>query len=94
MYGSASGDRARDAWERRLLDSALAPARPPVALLATLLGHHAGTGALGVAAAAWTARSGLLPAAEGAASRVTPGRGLVHGVARGGSHVALVVDAA
>ncbi len=94
VYGSASGDRARDAWERRLLDAALAPARPPATSLATLLGHHAGTGALGVAAAAWTARSGLLPTAAGDTARVPPGRGLVHGVARGGGHVALVVDAA
>jgi len=94
VYGSASGDDARDAWERRLLDTALAPSRPPVTSLATLLGHHAGTGALGVAAAAWTARSGLWPVTAGDGARVPPGRGLVHGVARGGGHVALVVDAA
>ena len=37
-----------------------------------------------------------LPATDGATrvERVRPGRGLVHGLARGGTHVALVVDAA
>jgi len=51
---------------------------------------------LRVAAAAWTARSGLLPATDGTTrvERVGPGRGLVHGLARGGTHVALVVGAA
>jgi hypothetical protein len=66
-----------------------------VTSLAALIGHHAGLGALRVAAAAWTARAGLLPTAAGAEpARVAAGRGLVHGVARGGTQVALVVDAA
>jgi 3-oxoacyl-[acyl-carrier-protein] synthase II len=95
IYASASGDTARDAWERRVLGAALGASAPPVTSLAALIGHHAGLGALRVAAAAWTARAGLLPTDAGAEpARVPAGRGLVHGVARGGTHVALVVDAA
>jgi 3-oxoacyl-[acyl-carrier-protein] synthase II len=91
VYASASGDTRRDGWEARVLAAALGPARPPTVSLAGLLGQHAGLGALHVAAAAWTARSGLLPATNGGeATRVT-GDGLVHGLARGGGHVALVV---
>ena len=95
IYCSASGDRARDAWERRLLDAALAPARPPASSLVARIGHHAGLGALRVAAAAWTARSGTLAAeAEGDGPAAVQGRGLVHAVARGGTEVTLVVGAA
>jgi len=95
VYASCSGDDARDRWEAELLDAVLPPAAP-VATLARLLGRHAGLGALRVAAAAWTARSGLLPVTNGTTrvERVRPGRGLVHGLARGGLQVALVVDAA
>lgn len=94
VYTSASGDPRRDAWERSILGAALGAA-PPAASLARLIGHHAGLGALRVAAAGWTARAGLLPGdAAGAPRRVRAGRGLVHGIARGGTHVALVVDAA
>ena len=95
-YTSASGDGARDGWERGLLETALAPYRPPAAALRLLLGQHAGAGALTVAAAAWTARTGLLPVTvDEAASprRIAPGPGLVHAVARGGDNVALVVGA-
>jgi 3-oxoacyl-[acyl-carrier-protein] synthase II len=95
VYGSASGDGPRDAWERALLSRALG-FEAPVASLALLLGQHAGLGALRVAAATWTATSGrwLEPAWDGAAraTDLVPGPGLVHGVARGGTHVALVVD--
>jgi 3-oxoacyl-[acyl-carrier-protein] synthase II len=107
ILGSASGDGPRDDWERRLLDAAFAPASPPVSSLVGLLGHHAGLGALTVGAAAWTAGSGVLvhpssPAAflagaapgHGAPIRVGRGPGLVHGIARGGIEVALVVDRA
>jgi 3-oxoacyl-[acyl-carrier-protein] synthase II len=97
VYSSASGDRARDAWEAGVLSAALGPEVPPAAALARLLGRHAGLGVLRVAAAAWTARSGLLPAATEpvtAMTRVWPRAGLVHGLARGGTHVALVVGAA
>jgi 3-oxoacyl-[acyl-carrier-protein] synthase II len=97
VYGSASGDRERDLWEARVLAAALGSASsPPVSALARLVGRHAGLGVLRVAAAAWTARTGLLPAAGEpmGVARVRPGRGLVHGLARGGAQVALVVDAA
>lgn len=92
-YASASGDAARDAWEARLLAGALGDAQPPATSLSPLLGHHSGLGALAVAAGAWTARSGVLPGAAGG-DHVNRGPGLVHGIARGGTHVALVVDAA
>jgi len=90
-----AADEARDRWEEQVLGAALGSAAP-VSTLGRLLGRHAGLGVLRVAAGAWTARSGLLPATDGAArvERVRPGRGLVHGLARGGTHVALVVDAA
>jgi 3-oxoacyl-(acyl-carrier-protein) synthase len=90
VYGSASGDRLRDAWEASLLSRALGP-RAQVASLAPLFGQHAGLGALRVAAAAWTATSGRLPSPP---TSVPHGPGLVHGVARGGTHVALVVGGA
>jgi len=92
MYVSASGDGRRDAWEARVLSAALGARRPPAVSLAELVGHHAGLGALHVAAAAWTARSGVLPASAGGAPARVSGCGLVHGLARGGSQVALVVE--
>ena len=91
VYASASGDVERDTWEERLLTRALAPARPPRARLSPLVGQHAGAGALAVAAAAWTARSGRMP---GGVAIAEAGPGLVHGIARGGSHIALVVGPA
>jgi 3-oxoacyl-[acyl-carrier-protein] synthase II len=97
IYSSASGDRRRDAWEAAVLSTALGPEAPPAATLARLLGRHAGLGVLRVAAAAWTARSGLLPAATEpptVMTRVWPRPGLVHGLGRGGAHVALVVAGA
>jgi 3-oxoacyl-[acyl-carrier-protein] synthase II len=94
IYRSASGDAERDGWEARVLGAALGGAAPPAVSLAALLGQHAGLGALRVAAAAWTARSGLLPDDAGGAAARVAGPGLVHGLARGGGHVALVVSAA
>jgi len=93
VYRSASGDPERDRWEDRVLGAALADT-PKSASLAPLLGHHAGLGALRVAAAAWTARGGLLPDDGGGAARRVSGPGLVHGLARGGGHVAIMVGAA
>jgi 3-oxoacyl-[acyl-carrier-protein] synthase II len=89
-YSSANGDAPRDDWERALLARALGR-EVTTASLAGRLGQHAGLGALRVAAAAWSATSGRLvdPPMD-----VAPGPGLVHGVARGGSHVALVVGPA
>jgi len=93
LYVSASGDARRDAWEARVLAAALGPRAIPAASLAGLVGHHAGLGALHVAAAAWTARSGVLSVGGGTPVRVS-GPGLVHGLGRGGGHVALMVEAA
>ncbi|HMH49602.1 MAG TPA: beta-ketoacyl synthase N-terminal-like domain-containing protein [Candidatus Acidoferrum sp.] len=89
-YSSSSGDGPRDAWERALLVRALG-SEITVASLARRFGQHAGLGALRVAAAAWSAGSGRLidPPVD-----VAPGPGLVHGIARGGTHVALVVGPA
>jgi 3-oxoacyl-[acyl-carrier-protein] synthase II len=104
VYASAGADAARDAWERSVLDAAFAPPRPPVAALGLAWGQHAGLGALRVAAGAWTARSGLVPllagerhAAPGSGvglSRVSPGLGLVHALARGGGQAAIAVGPA
>jgi 3-oxoacyl-(acyl-carrier-protein) synthase len=95
VYASGSCDEARDRWEAAVLGAALGP-MTPTSSLGSLLGRSAGLGVLRVAAGAWTARSGLLPVINGTTrvERVRPGRGLVHGLARGGAHVALVVDAA
>ncbi len=91
VYDSASGDAARDAWQTRLLTAALAPTPPPRVSLRPRLGAHAGVGALGVAAATWTARAGRLPDTIEAGRAVRRGPGLVYGVARGGTEVALVI---
>jgi len=91
IYGSASGDVERDAWEARVLRAALGDAAPPTVSLGPLLGQHAGIGALRVAAAAWTARAGLLPDETGGEPTRVSGPGLVHGLGRGGNHVALVI---
>jgi hypothetical protein len=63
----------------------------PTVSLAPRLGQHAGLGALRVAAATWTARSGLLPDDAGGEPTRVSGPGLVHGLGRGGNHVALVI---
>jgi 3-oxoacyl-[acyl-carrier-protein] synthase II len=101
VYASLGGDPPRDAWERSVLESALGSHRPAVSALGLVWGQHAGLGALRVAAAAWTARSGRLPVIAADEDpgrprrvdlrRVAPGPGLVHGVARGGAHAAIVV---
>jgi hypothetical protein len=91
VYDSASLDPARDDWERTVLETAL-PHRPPRVSLGSWLGRHAGLGALRVAGAVSTASSGRLPAIGGPIDG-RPGPGLVHALARGGSHVALIVKA-
>lgn len=95
VYTSASGDVERDAWEARVLDAAVGPPPPPRVALRLLLGQHAGAGALSVAAAVWTAQSGRLPtpAVQARPAGAPPRPGLVHALARGGDHVALVVRA-
>ena len=76
VWISASGDGPRDRWEQAILEKALQPARPPQTALVPRVGRHSGLGALAVAAAA------LDDSARPA---------LVHAIARGGTHVALVV---
>jgi 3-oxoacyl-[acyl-carrier-protein] synthase II len=93
IYASASGDAPRDAWEAGVLTAALGSRRPPAVSLGGLVGHHAGLGPLHVAAAAWTARSGVLPIGAGGAPARGRGCGLVHGLGRGGGQVALIVEA-
>src|SRR5439155_954432 len=77
VWVSASGDGPRDRWEQAILEEALRPARPPQTALASRAGRHAGLGALAVAAAAL--------------DEVSRGPAVVHAIARGGTHVALVV---
>jgi 3-oxoacyl-(acyl-carrier-protein) synthase len=90
VYGSASGDGARDAWERAVLREAFGGRRVPEVALASRLGQHAGLGPLSVAAAARTARTGRTPGSDnGGGAAGAPG--LVHALARGGTHVALVI---
>jgi len=78
VYDSTSGDRGRDHWEQRLLDTALGAGHERRSSLRRLIGAHAGAGALGVAAAAGAARRSGRPS-------------LVHGIGRGGSQVAVIV---
>jgi 3-oxoacyl-[acyl-carrier-protein] synthase II len=98
IYTSVSQDEARERWERAVLADSFEGRTPPIAALARLVGHCAGSGALRVAAAAWTTQSRRLPACdddtESAATVVAAGPGLVHGLARGGTQVALVVGPA
>jgi 3-oxoacyl-[acyl-carrier-protein] synthase II len=84
VYVSASGDEARDRWEAALLERAL-PHDPPRLSLRPWVGQHAGAGPLSVAAAGLAGRG---------QRGVRAGACLVHGVARGGLEVALVVRAA
>lgn len=106
IYGGASGDPRQDLAELAVIRRAFRAAYPPLTSLAPLAGEHAGLGALRVAAATWTARTGRLPgipslrepwpAARGLAAgpglhRVAAGPGLVHGVSRGGDDVTLIV---
>jgi 3-oxoacyl-[acyl-carrier-protein] synthase II len=90
-YLSAGGDGGRDAWQARLLAGAFGESRLPSSSVRPWFGEHAGAGALSVAAAAWTARSGRLLELDGSSRAVPAGPGLVHGLARGGTEVALVV---
>jgi 3-oxoacyl-[acyl-carrier-protein] synthase II len=95
LFTSASGDSARDRWEAGVLDAAGIPRARSRVALTEHVGQHAGLGALRVAAAGWSTRAGRLPGdrrGRGADESVAPGAlALVHGLARGGSHVALVV---
>jgi len=78
VFTSANGDGPREAWERALVDRALAPHRPPQRSLSLPAGHHSGLAARSIATAATEAGDRLA---------------LVHAVARGGNQVAIVVAA-
>jgi 3-oxoacyl-(acyl-carrier-protein) synthase len=77
-YGSGNGDPEIDDWERALLARDLHPGLAPPISLAGLFGQHAGLGALRAGAAALDASRGRGPV-------------LVHGLARGGCRIALVM---
>jgi len=77
VWISASGDGPRDRWEQALLEASLRPARPPQTALGSRVGRHSGLGALAVAASVLDSSS--------------RGPALVHAIARGGNHVAMVV---
>ncbi len=106
IYGGASGDPREDGAELRALRRAFGVRAPAVTALTPVAGEHAGLGPLRVAAAAWTARVGRLPgiaslreprddardvAVGPGVHRVAAGPGLVHGIARHGDAVALVI---
>jgi 3-oxoacyl-[acyl-carrier-protein] synthase II len=83
-YGAGNGDPGVDDWERALLAHDLpdvareAGLGAPPESLAPLYGQHGGLGGLRVAAAALDAARGRGPA-------------LIHGIARGGCRVALLI---
>jgi 3-oxoacyl-[acyl-carrier-protein] synthase II len=82
--GSGNGDPAADDWEQRLLSADLGAAAAvlcPPRSLAPLFGQHSGLGALRVATAAIEAHRRGRPV-------------LVHGLARGGCRIAIVIGAA
>ena len=105
-YLSGTGDPPLDDWQLELVRAAFGDHRPRLTSLTALVGDHAGLGGLRVAAAAWTAGTRHLPGLPSlkepvredcafATAPETPagdGAGVVHGVARGGTQVALVVS--
>jgi len=92
VYTSVGADTERARWERALLAHAFADADPAMYDAEPLVGHGAGAGALRVAAAAWTAATRRLPREGGGGdARAVSSTGVVHALARGGTHVALVV---
>src|SRR5205823_5296196 len=68
VFTSANGDGPREAWERALLDRALAPHRPPQRSLSLPGGRHSGLAARSIAGAA--IRTGIAAARERGASEV------------------------
>jgi hypothetical protein len=80
-YGSANGDPLLDDWEDALLaaDLGAGAAVLPPARLGFTFGQHGGLGALRVAAAALDVSRGIAPV-------------LVHGIARGGCRIAILLD--
>ena len=105
-YLSGTGDPPLDDWQLELVRAAFGDHRPSLTSLTPLAGDHAGLGVLRVAAGAWTAGTRRLPGlpslrepvrddcafATAPGSPAGAGAGVVHGVARGGTQVALVVS--
>ena len=105
-YLSGTGDPPLDDWQLELVRRAFGDHRPRLTSLTPLAGDHAGLGALRVAAAAWTAGTRHLPGlpslsepvrkecafATGGGTPAGEGAGVIQGVARGGTQVALVVS--
>ncbi len=105
-YLSGTGDPPLDDWQLELVRAAFDEHRPRLTSLTPLAGEHAGLGVLRVAAAAWTAGTGWLPGlpslkepvrddcalATAPGTAAGEGAGVIHGVARGGTEVALVVS--
>ena len=106
---TGSGRPAQDACELDLVARALPPGQARVSALTPLAGEHAGLGALRTAAAALAVTGSALPllpelsepirsdlrfvTAPSEGERVLPKAAMVHGLARGGAHVALVLRA-
>jgi 3-oxoacyl-[acyl-carrier-protein] synthase II len=104
-YLSGCGNPHHDAAELALLTATFDTVSPLLTSVTHLVGEHGGLGALRVAAATVTARSGLLPRldylhqplrsdvrfATSATPLPAPTVVLVHGLARGGMQTALVI---
>jgi 3-oxoacyl-[acyl-carrier-protein] synthase II len=104
-YLSGSGDPYHDTAELALLTASFATTTPLITSLTHLVGEYGGLGALRIAAAAVTARYGLLPRLDYLHQPMcagirfatleirppAPGVVLVHGLARGGMQTALVL---
>jgi len=104
-YLSGNGDPPLDDWQLKRLAAAFGAHQPRLTSLTPLTGDYAGLGALRVAAAARTTRTGRVAPiaslrdpvrtdctfATGSQHGGATGLGLVHGVARGGTEIALVV---
>jgi 3-oxoacyl-(acyl-carrier-protein) synthase len=105
-YLSGNGDPLLDDYQLDRLTAAFGSHAPRFTSLTPWAGDHAGLGGIRAAAAAWTASTRrLIPLstlsdpirsgcafATGSRSVEVDGAGLVHGVARGGTEVALVIS--
>ena len=105
-YLTGSGHPAHDACELDLVTKALGGGPTRLTALTPLVGDHAGLGGLRVAAAALAVAGSPVPALTTLSDpirsdlhfvrepvTVRSGTALVHGLARGGAHVALVLRA-
>ena len=105
-YLTGTGHPAHDACELDLVANALGSGPARLTALTPLVGDHAGLGGLRVAAAALSVAGSPVPALPALAEPIRPdlrfvrgpvevrsGTALVHALARGGAHVALVLRA-